>query len=275
MVSSSRGRRATRSAAPPAGPRTSSPAITPGVVIQFGGDNLLVGNLIGTTAGGSNALGNTLDGITVDRSPGNTIGGTAAGAANVIAGNGQAGVDLTGVATTGTVINGNFIGTNSFGSDSMGNGSDGVLVQAGAAGNTIGGTAAGAGNTIAYNLASGVAIESGNGNAVVSNAIFTNELMGINLSRGSQRRDQPTGRRGRHPGRGHQHDQCPVDLHRAGDGDLPVRVLQQRVRRSLGELRGPDADRLGHLERQCRRRRLVHRRTFPARSHRDSRSPRR
>ena len=154
-------------------------------MIQSGGDNLLAGNLIGTTASGSNALGNTLDGITVDRSPGNTIGGTASGAANVIAGNGQAGVDLTGIATTGTVTNGNFIGTNSLGSDSLGNGTDGVLVQAGSAGNTIGGTATGAGNTIAYNLASGVAIESGNGNAVLSNAIFANALMGINLSAGA------------------------------------------------------------------------------------------
>ena len=109
-----------------------------GVVIQLGGDNLLVGNTIGTTAGGSNALDNTLDGITIGRSPGNTIGGTAAGAANVIAGNGQAGVDLTGAATTATVIIGNFIGTNPLGSDSLGNGSDGVLVQAGAESNSIG-----------------------------------------------------------------------------------------------------------------------------------------
>jgi hypothetical protein len=153
-----------------------------GIVIQSGGENLLIGNLIGTTAGASNALGNNTDGITIDDSAGNTIGGTAAGAGNVIASNGGAGVDLTGNTTIGTVLLGNFIGTNPGYADSLGNLSDGVLIQSGATGNTIGGLAAGAGNTIAYNLASGVDILSGQGNAILSNAIFANAQQGIVLS---------------------------------------------------------------------------------------------
>ena len=156
-----------------------------GVVIQSGGSNLLVGNLIGLSADGSNALGNAQDGITISNSSGNTIGGTATGTANDIAGNGGAGIDLTGNSTSGTLIQGNLIGTNPSGSDSLGNSSDGVLVQNSSSSNTIGGTAAGAANTISNNLGSGIAIESGQGNAILSNSIVGNGVMGINLAAGA------------------------------------------------------------------------------------------
>ncbi len=155
-----------------------------GILIQSGGGNLLIGDLIGTTSAGSSGLGNASDGIAVDDSAGNTIGGTASGAGNTVAGNGGAGVNLTGAETTGTVLLANFIGTNSAASESIGNAYDGVLIQAGSAGNTIGGIASAAGNTIAYNLAAGVAIESGQGNTVLSNAIFSNVVTGIDLASG-------------------------------------------------------------------------------------------
>ena len=49
--------------------------------------NVLVGNLIGTTADGKAVLGNQADGILLDGAPSNTIGGDDPGDGNVISGN--------------------------------------------------------------------------------------------------------------------------------------------------------------------------------------------
>ena len=51
--------------------------------------------------------------------------------------------------TTGNVVQGNFIGTNAAGTTGLGNANVGVDIASGASGNTIGGTASGAGNVIA------------------------------------------------------------------------------------------------------------------------------
>ena len=52
-------------------------------------------------------------------------------------------------------------------------------------GDPIGGTAAAAGDPIASTFASGVAITSGHGNAILSNTIFANAVIGINLAAGA------------------------------------------------------------------------------------------
>ncbi len=153
-----------------------------GVVIQSGSGNLLEGNLIGTTFDGLTALGNAGAGITINGSANDTIGGTVAGAGNLISANSGAGVDLTGIGTTGVVLWGNSIGTDLRGSASLGNGTDGVLIGNGASDNTIGGTAAGQGNTIAGNVGSGIAILAGTGDAILGNSIFANAQGGIVLA---------------------------------------------------------------------------------------------
>ncbi|MCC6510709.1 MAG: cadherin domain-containing protein, partial [Pirellulaceae bacterium] len=114
-------------------------------------------------------------------------GGTAAGAGNVVGGNSFAGIELNGTGTSNNLIQGNYIGTNSGGSLNLGNGVDGILVTNNASNNTLGGTATGAGNTIAFNARDGVRIEStaGNGNAILGNAIHSNASLGINLVGGS------------------------------------------------------------------------------------------
>ena len=143
--------------------------------------NLVAANRVGTTADGSAPLGNATDGVEILNAPANLIGGTAAGAGNVIAGNGD-GVHLSGSDTTGNILWGNLIGTNSSGSDLIGNAGDGVTIDGNASSNTIGGTIAGAANTIAFNGGSGIGISSGTGNSMLSNAIFSNAQLGIVLS---------------------------------------------------------------------------------------------
>ncbi len=112
----------------------------------------------------------------------NTIGGTAAGAGNVISGNSNHGVFLSG---DNNILQGNLIGTDAGGTGPLGNAGSGIFVAA-ANGTQIGGTAVGAGNTIAYNGVRGVTVFSGNtGNRISRNSIYNNggaARLGIDLN---------------------------------------------------------------------------------------------
>jgi trimeric autotransporter adhesin len=150
--------------------------------------NVIRGNFIGTNAGGAVAVGNGQNGVTVGPlAADNTIGGSTIGAGNVISGNAQNGVLITGSAT-GTVVAGNLIGTDGTGKAAIPNGTvgvpfigDGVRID-GAAGNTIGGTAAGARNVISGNVSDGVDLRSGaTGNLVVGNYIGTDATGAVAL----------------------------------------------------------------------------------------------
>ncbi|HEX8199112.1 MAG TPA: Calx-beta domain-containing protein, partial [Isosphaeraceae bacterium] len=163
-----------------------------GVVIRGprASGNRVQGNFIGTASDGATDLGNAVEGVLIDDAPRNTIGGTTAEARNIISGNNR-GVRLAGAGASGNLVQGNFIGTDVTGTRPLGNSLDGVLVAAGASGNAIGGVDPAAGNTIAFNggignvvtagLGNGVLIESGTGNPILSNRIFTNNLLGIDL----------------------------------------------------------------------------------------------
>jgi hypothetical protein len=142
--------------------------------------NLVAANLVGTTADGTATMGNASDGIAIVGAPANVIGGTAAGAANVIAGNTN-GVELSGSGATGNLIEGNFIGTSSGGASALGNSLDGITIDSNASNNTIGGTASGAGDTIADNGGVGVDVKSGVGNSILSNSLYSNAASGIVL----------------------------------------------------------------------------------------------
>jgi titin len=138
-----------------------------GVEIGNGG-NTVQGNLIGTDVTGTRALGNQIGVFLQGPSgPGSLIGGTAAGAGNLISGNRGDGVQIV---TNDVTVQGNLIGTDSTGTLSLGNGGNGVYLRAWY--NTVGGTAAGAGNVIAANGADGIATMSG-GNVVQGNFIGT------------------------------------------------------------------------------------------------------
>ena len=114
-----------------------------GIAIQGPGTtaNNVSGDVIGLNAAGTARLPN-----------GNAGGSVSAGASanvfqrNVFAGNAGDGLDLFGSATDGNVLEGNFFGLSA--GQVIPNGGDGVFLGAGATENTIGGTTAGAGNTI-------------------------------------------------------------------------------------------------------------------------------
>lgn len=101
-------------------------------------------------------------------------------AANVVSANGGSGVLISGASATSNLIAGNFIGTDLSATIHLGNGANGVKTQD-ATNNTIGGTAAGAGNTIAFNGHNGVLVDTGAGNAILSHLIFDNGNLGIEL----------------------------------------------------------------------------------------------
>jgi hypothetical protein len=124
--------------------------VSSGINLSAGDNDLVTGNYIGTDVSGANALGN-LDGVTVN-TPNNIIGGQADGAGNLISGNRRNGVLIN--SSTGNRLLGNFIGTDARGSLALAN-AVGVSLTRGA-NNTVGGTAAGAGNVISGNTTYGI-----------------------------------------------------------------------------------------------------------------------
>jgi titin len=139
--------------------------------------NLIESNLIGTDISGTAALSNTNAGIDISNGAnGNTIGGASAGTSNVISGNNGSGISLSGSGVVNNVIQGNAIGTDISFSNVLGNRANGITITKGASNNTIGGTAAGAGNVISGNAVDGIAISSGDGSATRGNLILGNDI---------------------------------------------------------------------------------------------------
>lgn len=158
-------------------------------IIQGSSGNVVRGNLIGTNAAGTSALPNTGIGLAVAGGSNNIVGGTTAAARNVVSANLSTGIGIFGLdsnPTTDNVVQGNYIGTDISGAAALGNGSVGVYISAFSGfpdptNNTIGGTAAGAGNVIAFNNDGGVFVEFGTNNSIRGNAVFSNTGLGIDL----------------------------------------------------------------------------------------------
>ena len=157
--------------------------VTNGVRVRTGASNNVVkGNSIGVNAAITAALPNALEGVQLnDGAQNNTIGGSLADR-NVISGNGDNGVLLADATTTGNLIQGNFIGTNATASGALPNAANGVDIQTGASNNTIGGTTHETKNVISLNVARGVFVEAGTGNAILGNTISFNGALGIDLA---------------------------------------------------------------------------------------------
>ena len=183
---------ATRSAAPRSRPAN----VVVGGLSILGGftpdstGNLIEGDDFGTDITGTKVLGGA--GLALLATSNNTIGGTAPGAGNVIvgvfAGSGiEIGDGFTSRATSGNLIQGNFIGTDATGTRDFHSGGAGITIDSSTgdkdvSDNTIGGTAAGAGNVIAYNPGGGVAVRASSpGNSVLGNSIFADDANGVRL----------------------------------------------------------------------------------------------
>ncbi len=130
---------------------------TAGIVIAgfLATGNAVRANTIGTDASGTRPLPNQT-GLYINGSPGNTIGGTTLGASNLISGNPVVGLTILGQLASGNLVQGNFLGTDRTGTFALPNGSAVYIENAPM--NTIGGTAAGAGNLISGNRTAGVYI---------------------------------------------------------------------------------------------------------------------
>jgi hypothetical protein len=107
---------------------------------------------------------------------------------NVISANDRSGVLISGSRATENRVEGNYIGTGADSTGNLGNTENGVWIFIGANFTTVGGTANGAGNRIAHNGADGVSISDSAtaSNNVLSNTIFNNDELGIDLAGGTE-----------------------------------------------------------------------------------------
>jgi hypothetical protein len=140
-----------------------------GVQLVDTSSNVVQGNLIGTNPAGTVAFGNEGYGVYMIKATGTTIGGTTTGLRNLISGNGG-GITMQDPSSSGNLIQGNYIGVDTNGG-LMGNKGGGVEVTG--ANNTIGGSAAGAGNIISGN-GYGVQLLNASNNVLQGNLIGTN-----------------------------------------------------------------------------------------------------
>ena len=151
-----------------------------GIQVANSGGGSILGNYIGTDITGTQAIAN-VSGISSTVKD-LQIGGTTPGQANVISGNGV-GIDLE---HGNAIVKGNFIGTRSDGITPLPNG-DGIQIEDGASGNIIGGTEAGAANTIAFNARNAVSVgftfttPASTKNTIRGNVIHSNAGLGIDL----------------------------------------------------------------------------------------------
>jgi len=101
------------------------------------------------------------------------------------------GLLISDAGSTGNLVQGNYIGTDVTGTAALGNTSQGMSIVNDATNNTIGGTAAGAGNTIASNGSDGVRVNTSaspvnSSNAILGNSIYSNAGLAINLQGGTE-----------------------------------------------------------------------------------------
>jgi Calx-beta domain len=143
--------------------------------------NQVQGNFIGTDASGTAAIGNAEGGVIINGGSFYLIGGAGAGARNIISGNNGDGLSIN--LADSSQVQGNFIGTDVTGVNSLSNTLSGLVITGGT-NSTIGGAGT-AGNIVAFNGTNGVTVNTngsiGTGNSILSNSIFTNTKLGIDL----------------------------------------------------------------------------------------------
>ncbi len=142
--------------------------------VQLTGD-VIQSNYLGTDVTGTTAIGNQ-DGVWVNGVTGSTIGGVTS-VGNLISGN-TIGILIQG--SSDALVGGNLIGTNASGTVGLANTTAGIQIISSSNDNTIGATATGSGNVIAFNTngsqtAIGVDVVSGMGDTIRGNSMFGND----------------------------------------------------------------------------------------------------
>ena len=146
--------------------------------------NVVKGNYIGTDATGTAAFADQAYGVHIKAfAAQNSVGGSSPGERNIISGNNSAGVAMFGGGTNGNTVKGNFIGTDAAGTGALPNAIGVQIAQnpsGGPQNNSIGGTATGEGNVIAYNTFYGVSVygTDATGNSIRGNSIHSNHSNG-------------------------------------------------------------------------------------------------
>jgi titin len=165
-------------------------SLSSGIFVASGAEHIqILGNFIGTNAGGSASLGHQFHGIDL-RSSNNEIRSNLISGNGTFAGSGIS-VGLFGNGS-GNVIQGNFIGTDATGTLPIGNNQAGIKLNGDSIGNQIGGLAPEEGNIIAFNsdvfdqIGGGVVLAPPPGvplqNLIAGNSIHSNEGPGIDLA---------------------------------------------------------------------------------------------
>jgi Calx-beta domain/Domain of unknown function (DUF4214) len=139
-----------------------------GVFMATNGNNVIVGNYIGTDITGIVDLGNSSYGINVQGGNNNTIGGTTTADRNIISGNGNTGLRLSG--SSSNTVFGNYIGVDATGTADLGNDNQGLRAE-NSSNDKIGGASQGEGNVISGNADVGVLLVSAFGNTITGNRI--------------------------------------------------------------------------------------------------------
>jgi parallel beta-helix repeat protein len=170
------------------------------IILADGTGFKVEGNFLGTDPSGTNGslasgFPGSEVGVDLIRTSNSTIGGLLPDQRNLISGNGYAGVDIGG--SSGNRVEGNLMGTKANGTEALPttpNGTDtnsqqrnGVVIGTQSKSNTIGGVDANRfdtsnpANTIAFNSEDGVLVFGSSGNRILSNSIFSNGQLGIDL----------------------------------------------------------------------------------------------
>jgi hypothetical protein len=166
-----------------------------GIALSGGTGHKIQGNFIGAEPSGTTADGNGF-GVVFSNTNDSTIGGTSPASRNLISGNFFSGV-VAAPGSSGNKIQGNLIGTARNGTADLGNAHYGVFISSAASSSPINNNTIGdsdpsdgptnAANTIAFNTLGGVETSSSSsGNRILSNSIFSNGGLGINLVGGTE-----------------------------------------------------------------------------------------
>lgn len=154
--------------------------------------NVIIGNVIGSNAAGTQPLFGEVGVVLGAFAPGNRLGGTQAGERNFIAGHRRVNVLIEGDGATDNIVRGNFIGTDLTGTRALVQSvtapaasiNAGIRLGDGAQRNEIGGEIAGAGNLISGNPGDGVLLLRGSlaETAVIRDNRIRGNLIGVDAS---------------------------------------------------------------------------------------------